>query len=232
MLKLNQKETPPPTCTAAASSVSVQKEDMAGDATVSETLDILHSLLDRLQSGNDAAALRSLMQTMQQTAAARQRVVSEAALAPIDTLLHMIWITAAVRQTEQAKTQTSASEHQLAQTNHTETLLTLDRTKFAMARLASDLTDTLATAERELKLLQEEAAEVDAQDTQMDESDLCVEKVQARIYSQLGLKLIKNDCGDYSHFITTSKRKNDMQTFEISDEYSQFYYANMIWELI
>ncbi|KAH6563857.1 hypothetical protein BASA50_008723 [Batrachochytrium salamandrivorans] len=222
MLKLNQKETPPPTCTAAASSVSVQKEDMAGDATVSETLDILHSLLDRLQSGNDAAALRSLMQTMQQTAAARQRVVSEVTDA----------VQAAVRQTEQAKTQTSASEHQLAQTNHTETLLTLDRTKFAMARLASDLTDTLATAERELKLLQEEAAEVDAQDTQMDESDLCVEKVQARIYSQLGLKLIKNDCGDYSHFITTSKRKNDMQTFEISDEYSQFYYANMIWELI
>ena len=72
--------------------------------------------------------------------------------------------------------QAQSSEQALAQRNHTDTMLSLDRTKFATAKSVSDLTDLLADAEKELRLLQQEVEEVEMDEAVFKQRSVCPEK--------------------------------------------------------
>ncbi|KAL2915963.1 Sorting nexin, cytoplasm-to-vacuole targeting pathway/endosomal sorting [Polyrhizophydium stewartii] len=192
------------------------------DRTVrADYVDILRHLLNKMRAGGDAAALRALLQTLSETTAARQRVVLDAQES----------LAALTRQLEAAREALAARERDLAARNHAETMLALDRTKYATARAASDLLAQNEAAAARLRRLEAELADIDRETDEFEQAPLGAEAVRINMYKELGVMLVKDDNGACTKAIAMSKQRNDVQTIDIVDGMSQYYYANLIWEI-
>ncbi|KAK9462254.1 Spc24 subunit of Ndc80-domain-containing protein [Lipomyces oligophaga] len=136
------------------------------------------------------------------------------------------------RHLELSKAAAEAQETREKST-HTDTLISLDREKFTLAKSINELEASLHDGELTLNRLLEESVRLQTDEDLFDTSpnhDSVV--LLLKLYRSLGLSLEPNQTGGYSKVIVRSLDNTDMHVLSLERNYSLFFTANFLWEMM
>eukprot|EP00842_Homolaphlyctis_polyrhiza_P004635 jgi/Hompol1/5172/HPOL_004200-RA len=195
----------------------------AGSAAVDhgEISEMYAKLLHKLRSGETETALKSLAQTLRDTAARRQRVVAE-----VQEVIQGL-----ERQKDLSESKAGMSDRAQQTAAHQETMRTMDRTLLNNTRSLSQLQQAIETQEAKLAALESELSELTRNESRLDDV-VNKDSVTLAIFQSLGVNLRRNDeTLEFIEAITSSRPGNDLEVVDLKSGHTQFYYTDLIWKL-
>ncbi|KAJ3214690.1 kinetochore-associated Ndc80 complex subunit spc24 [Dinochytrium kinnereticum] len=131
------------------------------------------------------------------------------------------------REIDNVKKETQKTNRPLAEAEHRNRIAALDSKKFSTAKEIQDIHEIEQKRQLSKALMELKARENEEYGRAPGENAYKVE-----IFRQLGVTAIDDGNGQYKKFIVSSLQRNDVEEVEINDStYSNFYYANVLWDL-
>ncbi|KAJ1985618.1 putative kinetochore protein spc24 [Dimargaris cristalligena] len=113
---------------------------------------------------------------------------------------------------------------------HTERLVNLDRDKFNTAKSINELESVINSLNVTVEQLKDQSDKLDHRDVEKElPADSTILKLQ--IYRSLGIELLPDKTGKFAKARICCNSKNDVHTVVIDDKYSNFFYANYLWDM-
>ncbi|KAJ3192237.1 kinetochore-associated Ndc80 complex subunit spc24 [Irineochytrium annulatum] len=114
---------------------------------------------------------------------------------------------------------------------HQRRMAALDNDKYSKAKGIRGLEEELERLEARRRELASELAKVAEQEKKYDEMPPPDDAVKLTIYKNLGIHLITDDNDKVVECRVHSQFKNDVETLQVNDKFSRFFYANSLWEM-
>ncbi|KAI9731161.1 MAG: kinetochore-associated Ndc80 complex subunit spc24 [Cirrosporium novae-zelandiae] len=135
---------------------------------------------------------------------------------------------------------TLESHHNETVTNHDNSqhatqIVELDTQKFRIAKAASDLEIEAERLEQELQGLKERLQDLEIQGVEGDESARAVREMEdatilkLKVYRSLGIDVEADKAGNFSKAVIRNTQKGDVHVVNIDPKFSNFFYANYLW---
>ncbi|KAJ3035223.1 kinetochore-associated Ndc80 complex subunit spc24 [Rhizophlyctis rosea] len=190
-------------------------------ASLNDPLTLARTLTDNLNGPQDAAKIRSIHSYLARAQDARAKEVND-----IQGLLKAL-----SRQLEIAKESADRPARELSATQYVQRMANLDNERASVAKDLAEGEASMGALEDELRRLEEER-EAWMREMEKDANLPPDEQIlKLQIYRSLGIEFEKNESGAFCKGIVRSTKSKDIHTYDLDPKYSNFFYANVLWDL-
>ncbi|KAI9203864.1 Spc24 subunit of Ndc80-domain-containing protein [Polychytrium aggregatum] len=110
-------------------------------------------------------------------------------------------------------------------------IIELGRNQLNTEKTTQDIEKAIGDMEEQYRLMTEEMNRLEEEERTLRNQPPPAAGLKLNIYRKLGVDMIEDARGHFSSCQVRSPIQNDIHTVEFDPQYSQFFYANYIWEL-
>ncbi|KAJ3054237.1 kinetochore-associated Ndc80 complex subunit spc24 [Rhizophlyctis rosea] len=198
---------------------------LAGQGTISPSLEdplsLARQLTENLNGPQEAARIHQIRDYLSQIQSTRAKELNDS-----QNLLKSL-----SRQLEIAKENAERPARELNATQHVQRISALGTERSSVTKELAAGEATIEVLEEELRRLEEERDSILKEHEKEANMPPDEQILKLQIYKSLDIDFQKDETGKFTKATVRSAKDKDIHTYDLSPNYSRFFYANILWDL-